>query len=453
MKKIQKHLYIHSNGYYYFVRRIPTNIAKIIKEDQVRISLKTDSLTVARQKLIQVNISVEQRWSNIEKGMEFGDRYEDAKNIARSFGTIYQPVKKIIANEEETFRRVEILKNNKVDDPRVIKSLLGEWDAPKIDIWAMLDNYLEITKNEVIGLSKSQLRKRLNRKKRALTLLVDAVGAKNMADITRSDALAFKKYLEKTIKENRASGCKGLKDFETANKYITEVSTIFNTVNDTLDLGLSNCWHKMHFRGNIKIFKKPKKPPYPVDFVRDTLLNENNLKGLGGDAKLLIFALADTGARISELCRLEGKHIHLDCQIPYIEITNVGEDEIREDGTSKRGVIKTSHSKRRVPLVGASLYAFRKRPHGFKKYFCKNDTASTSINKHLNENKITYGRCKLNSLRHTMHDRMDAIYMPQDMQRQITGHSSKDIHETYGDGYTLAQMHEWMLKLEQVFNG
>lgn len=122
--------------------------------------------------------------------------------------------------------------------------------------------------------------------------------------------------------------------------------------------------------------------------------------------------MADTGTRISELVGLEEKDIVLNHEIPHIKI--------RPNATRN---LKTPKSERDIPLVGSSIYGFKKLDGTFKRYFGKPDLISSTINKYCRENNILPSQNhSLYSLRHSFEDRLTAVEPPDKVQAALMGH-------------------------------
>ena len=104
--------------------------------------------------------------------------------------------------------------------------------------------------------------------------------------------------------------------------------------------------------------------------IQNTLLDLSNFKPLNEECSMLLFAIADTGARIPELVGLNSEQgdICLEAEVPYIYI--------RPD---KKRALKAKVSERKIPLVGVSLYTFKKLPKGFQHYYQKADLISATL--------------------------------------------------------------------------
>jgi integrase len=129
-------------------------------------------------------------------------------------------------------------------------------------------------------------------------------------------------------------------------------------------LGLPDLFKGLRLKGEID--KEP--TPYETKFVQNRLLAEGALDGLNEDARYIIYVIADTGLRPSEVVNLNRKTIHLNAKIPYVSVL--------PDGRR----LKTDDSLRQIPLVGAALAAFKAKPDGFPRY---RDNSSTFVSSGL----------------------------------------------------------------------
>ena len=119
--------------------------------------------------------------------------------------------------------------------------------------------------------------------------------------------------------------------------------------------------------------------------------------------------------------------------------------------------LKTPQSRRKVPLVGASLLAAQRltKRSGwvFPRYAVdgkiKATDASNTINKWLRAQ--TGAKEKTNHcIRHAFKDRLRAANLSEDIQKAIMGHGDASIARSYGDGYPLVLLREEMLLMPQV---
>ena len=148
--------------------------------------------------------------------------------------------------------------------------------------------------------------------------------------------------------------------------------------------------------------------------------------------------------RLSEAAGLIISDIHLSANIPYV---SVKEHAWRH--------LKTSSSTRDIPLVGMSLWGVKQAvssaniqflfPSSCNTNKCKADYASSTLNKWLRRH-VPNG-CVVHSFRHSMRDRLRAVQCPSDIIDQIGGWQTAGVGQSYGKGYELDVLHEWMSKL------
>jgi len=155
--------------------------------------------------------------------------------------------------------------------------------------------------------------------------------------------------------------------------------------------------------------------------------------------------LSDTGMRLSETLGLLVEDIKVDTAIPHIVLT-----------PHPWRQLKTKSSLRKIPLIGSSLRAAKRIVNGatsdfaFPRYTsakrCNANSASAAINKWLKP-RLPEG-CVIHSFRHSFRDRLRNVDCPTEVIDQLGGWSSSTIGSKYGKGYSLAKLHEWLLKIE-----
>ena len=138
------------------------------------------------------------------------------------------------------------------------------------------------------------------------------------------------------------------------------------------------------------------------------------------------------GWGLNEAAGLSKEDIHLDADIPYVEIR-----------PHKWRRLKTKSSVRKLPLVGASLWAARQAyntsndrfmfPRYCNETECHSNSASAALNKWLKT--VAGSDYVMHSSRHSMRDRLRVVNCPADMIDQIGGWRKKSVGEGYGAGY------------------
>jgi len=152
--------------------------------------------------------------------------------------------------------------------------------------------------------------------------------------------------------------------------------------------------------------------------------------------------LLDTGARLSEVIGLRCEDVILDALIPHILIV---EHEKRS--------LKTSHSTRKVPLVGYSLVAAKQAlaassgdylfPCYMKKERIANGTASNTLSQVLKKLECP----TVQSLRHTMRTRLRNADVPVPLVEEILGWNDSSMAAYYGEQTALENMADQLKKV------
>ena len=162
------------------------------------------------------------------------------------------------------------------------------------------------------------------------------------------------------------------------------------------------------------------------------------------DLRWLISMVSDTGMRLAEAAGLHVDDLILG-EVPYVYVRP----------HSWRS-LKTANSERKIPLVGASLWAAKRvkatsNSYCFPRYVdgvkCNSNSASAALNKWLKTS--TKQDVVVHGLRHTFRDRLRAVEAPLDMIDQLGGWSLQSVGQGYGDGYSIEKLSEWMLKIKE----
>lgn len=421
-----KHV-IRRGKWFHYKRRVPQLYADLYENGVIQVSLKTDSENIAAQRASILNNELERLWSQLgtNKSLDHDDSYSEAVTIARMSGFGYRPALEI-AREDigKIVSRVEAVKDDFKDNPKKVKAILGHHERPALSISKALDEYCEFEKPNLLNKSEDQLRKWKNPRKKAINNFVTVCGDKDVSKITRDDILTFREWWHERIKSEGLTANSSNKDF-------SYISQVLNYARDDkrIDIDVSSLLARVRFTETAST-----RPPFSPEFIQNKLLNLNNLHELNKECRFFLFAMADTGARPSELVGLsaDSGDIRLDTPIPYIHIRpHVGRE------------LKTPHSERKIPLTGASLYAFQQLPQGFDHYYKKPDLLSAALNKYLQEHNLlpTSEHC-VYSLRHSFEDRLTAVEPPDKIQAALMGH--KYNRPRYGDGPSLEQKKKWL---------
>jgi len=225
---------------------------------------------------------------------------------------------------------------------------------------------------------------------------------------------------------------------------VLSVKRTFTTIRAIINLSISE--HGLDIRNAFSSIYMPeaiskKRVSIPINTIREI---QQACYEIDDDMRWLIALISDTGMRLAEAAGLHISDIHLDEEIPYV---NVRPHPWRR--------LKTNSSQRHIPLVGASLWAAQRLKtnasscFAFPRYTdgkrCNANSASNGLNKwmqtHFRDDIVIHG------FRHAFRDRLRGAQCPSDMIDQLGGWSSEKIGEGYGDGYSKADLSRIMVNL------
>ena len=258
---------------------------------------------------------------------------------------------------------------------------------------------------------------------RSIRYLVECVGHDNINDLEPADAGRFRDFLF-----DRGMSSSSVK------RVFSSVRAIMNLAIKEHGIAMTNVFNGTFIPEDNK---RKERLPIPVDVIiqiQDECIRTDD------EPRWLIALISDTGMRLSEACGLRSSDIVLDTSIPYISL--------REHQWRR---LKTSSSIRKIPLVGASLWAAEQikaqvTQFAFPKYCnsdkCNANSASAALNKWLKP-RLPEG-CVIHSFRHSLRDRLRAIECPSDIVDAIGGWTTEGIGQRYGQGYDLKVKAKWM---------
>ena len=202
-----------------------------------------------------------------------------------------------------------------------------------------------------------------------------------------------------------------------------------------------------HFKGLLADRRNEEGPETPPFTTEELKAIAQACMARDDDIRHLIALQLDTGARIGEVVGLRREDVIMDDGVPHIFIRP-------HPKLGRR--LKTKNSRRRVPLVGMSLWAAQRALKAterasdgwlFPRYSADNNIKSTQasaavngwIAKSLKIDKQSH------SFRHSMKDRLTRVEAPQAIIDAIGGwkdQSSMASH--YGEGPALPQLKGWL---------
>ena len=283
--------------------------------------------------------------------------------------------------------------------------------------------------SDLLGKSDAQKNSWRRVKNRAVTNFISVVGDRDMAEITRQDAQAFREWWARRVAPT--DGTKAMHPNST-NRDIGNMRTLFKAfweyegerdrTNPFDGLRLTNVVYK-------------DVPPFDTAWIRIRLLDPDALSGLNDEARAIVLTMIETGCRPSELASLGPDHIVLDCDIPHLRIRPTADRKL-----------KSKSSERDIPLVGAALREMRKHPDGFPRYHGKANSLSATLVKYFRANGLFESpEHRIYSLRHSFEKRMLEAGLDYGLRCTLMGHHNN--RPEYGDGGSLTFRRDELLKI------
>ena len=264
--------------------------------------------------------------------------------------------------------------------------------------------------------------------RRACGYVIEVSTNKALVDYDRSDALRFRDWLI----ERGLTGSSVTRNF-------SYVKAVINFAISELALDIRNPYIGVYHdrQAGVEVRK-----PVPVDDIRIT---QAACHANDDDLRWLIALVSDTGMRLAEAAGLHtSDFIDINGTLPHIKL-------VKHPWRN----LKTASSERLVPLAGEALWAARRilqsnsgSPFAFPRYntgkITSANSASAALNKWLH-NCVPKG-CTMHSFRHSMRDRLRAVECPSDIVDQIGGWATAGVGHGYGSGYPLNVLHHWVEK-------
>lgn len=415
---IQDYLQLRtSNGIYHYRRRVPADVKDLFGKHEVYKSLRTKDPKIAESKAIKINDNLESLWDDlrINGGNLDEQKYQRAVKVARLNGFKYLTSKELEDKDTEDLMLTLISRSEQFKDlpnresiekvSGKFEALFGGVDEPRLFLSDCYEKYVDLTKDQRIGLDARQAKKKLNPKKAAMENFIQVVGDRLVSELKREHVLDFRSHLIDRLDEGEIID-------NTFNKQFGHIRIIFRTIKEALQIDLDS--ETLFKNVTIKQAER-KRVSYDVEYVRDVLLDRNNFRTINPEAYALIPIMASTGMRPSEVCGLEKEDIFLDDEYPHVYVR-----------PKKDLKLKTPQAERKIPLVGSALWAFKQFPEGFTKYYRNASSLSAAINKYMRENGLIQKKDGRHTtaycLRHTFQDLLRMHKIDERLQCDLMGH-------------------------------
>jgi integrase len=405
-------------GLFQHFRRVPTRYAPVESRALVRTALHTTDENLARNKATQIENLQDLQWEALLAGRaaDATAEYEKLRGLAEARGVTYLPALEVgKLPVEAILERVEKAEA----EPAPADALLGRASPPPVKVSQLFELYAELVADQLQGKSVDQIKRWAAPRKKSTRNLTEVVGDLDIRSITRDQALRFRRWWWERIQTGQLTANSGNKD-------LTYLSTMLKTVSTLKGWDFANPFSGLRFKE-----QEERRTPFSTSWISKHLLAPDVLTGLNPEARAILLAMINTGARPSEIIGLEPEHIRLADNIPTIKITALGR------------ALKTKYSERTIPLVGISLEAMRLHPQGFPRYRDKSTTWSNTVTKFLRENHLLETeRHSAYSLRHSLSDRLLNAGCEDRIRKEIMGHRPETV--IYGAGSTLETRLDWL---------
>lgn len=401
-------------------RRVPKKYESVEPRRFVWLSLHTDSMSEAEAKAGPAWEQLVAAWEAKLAGdtSDAEQRFQAARDLAETRGFRYMRVDKVAKlPTHELLNRIDAV-SMKVGKPDLQEAaaFLGGAKEPAITVTRALELYWDLARQKTFGKSADQMRKWKNPRKKAIKTFIKVVGDKAISEITADDMLDFRAWwLDRIENEGLTPG--------SANKDLIHLGDVLKTVNKMKRLNLVLPLSDLSFKEG----EAEQRPPFSDTWINQKILAPGVLNGLNEDARYIVLAMINTGARPSELAALTSDQIRLDSNVPHISIEPVARQ------------LKSVNARRMIPLCGISLEAMRARQDGFPRYCDSSASLSATVNKFLRGNGLMETpKHTLYGLRHSFEDRMLAAGVDERIRRDLMGHALD--RERYGRGASLEHL-------------
>lgn len=431
--------YLQKRGdQWHYIRRVPKRYRGIDTRGTIRRSLGTDSLQKARQ-LRNAQVEEEDRlWklqlaglSDVKHEREEAI-YEKAKLITDLNELDVVSIEALAGGPlENILKRLKLLETGtKLPAKEVSDAILGVIDRPSIPISKAFDMYCEkIASGQLVGKSVAQRKAWHKAKLRAITNFISMHGDLPMDKISREHARDFFDWWSERLSPDGDG--KALAP-NTANRDLGNLRKLYRKYWEYQgEEDRKNPFRNMRFSGK----QISTRPHFEDDWVRNKILVPNIFDGLNEEAKMLIYAMIETGCRPSELANIHPENICLNEEVPHIRI------RFRPDRQ-----LKAQASERDIPLVGISLLAMQRSPDGFPRYRDKDALLSASLMKAFRARKLfPTPEHKIYSFRHSFEQRMLEADIDYGLRCILMGH--KNTRPMYGDGGSLKYRRDQLIRI------
>jgi len=291
------------DGTWHFVRRVPAEFASFDARGIVRHSTKVwvrEDRNGRRASRIadKLNGDMEAFWraAALGRAHEQIARYDTTRQYARTLGFEYVEIEQVARQFplERLVERLEALVAKGVaEQPVACAAALGTEKRPVPMLSRLFEELEALVADEIKDLSPEQLRIWRTARVRAAAQFVERVGDKSVTEVTEDDGLDYVEWWRGRIIKGDALP-------KTANRDIGQLSRMLKDVSVRRRLKIPDVFRGLRLRGETE----KSRVPYEAAYIQNTLLAAGALDGLNEDARHVLYVVADTGLRPSEVVNL-----------------------------------------------------------------------------------------------------------------------------------------------------
>jgi len=372
-------------GYFYFSRRVPSDLVEHYRYPRIVQALNTQHVSVARSRASMMASQLESYWAQIR-----------------------------LAHADLPGKHLLKQKQIHAGSAGISSSL-----STSVSLTEALAVYVErkgANKGRAFRIAAE----------RACGYLVDVAGLKDLHEYTRQDALSFRDFLV-----NR--GLVG----SSVTRVLNSVSAVYNFACSELALDLKNPFQGVYHDRSAGVTKRLPIPDLEIKKIQEACYIHDD------DCRWLIALISDTGLRLSEAAGLVLADIKLSDPVPHLYVkpnplrplkTSGSERVVPLVGASLWAAERLCEANRDPSSPAFPRYA--------KSGQVRANSASAALNKWL-KGYVSQG-CTIHSFRHSMRDRLRAVECPTEMVDQVGGWSRSSVGQSYGTGYPLAALCRFM---------
>lgn len=382
LKVTLKHAYLR-DGVWHWQRKIPKElIDRYPTSGTLKLNLKTRDPVVAASRIATLDKKQEAIWEAMRKDPSLGPEpaREAARKLLADFGIESNGRTTDSATLRGFFDHLEAKRIDYADrQPEPEEAYRYDCDTkylskPEQDALKMLvsgeqfclSDALEFYLEEHPKRGKASFAKIEEDTRRVWGKLTTLLGEKVFKEVSREDARRFRDHLRSTMSTGgvrRNLNCL--------------VAAFAHAIREKPLAGHPNVFESLKIQGEgLDVKKRQTLTPAHMDLIRA------KCKKLDDPMRWALALQMDLGSRIAEVVGLAVADIHLEGAVPYVSIEPHPWRDVKTDG-----------SQRKVPLVGAALWAARRvvetaekgQQYAFPQYIkdglCNAESASASLNK------------------------------------------------------------------------